>query len=226
MTDAAKESKSASEKPAIDEEELLRGDLTPLISGAALGARFVARGFTRVRVEGAIDAIPREGPVILASNHISNADARDHRRVADAEARPADPLARQARDVRLADRRLDGPQRRHHPGRPRRGGRRGIPAGPAGPRRGRGPDGVPGGHAVADRRAPAPQGRPRDARAAVERDGSCRSASRTRTRSGRRAGPSRRSAATRRCGWGSRSGSRTSCRRASTASPRRRSRPT
>ena len=74
MTDAAKESKSASEKPAIDEEELLRGDLTPLISGAALGARFVARGFTRVRVEGAIDAIPRDGPVILASNHISNAD--------------------------------------------------------------------------------------------------------------------------------------------------------
>ena len=74
MTDAAKESKSVSEKPAIDEEELLRGDLTPLISGAALGARFVARGFTRVRVEGSIDAIPREGPVILASNHISNAD--------------------------------------------------------------------------------------------------------------------------------------------------------
>ena len=65
---------AVSAKPAIDEEELLRGDLTPLISGSALGARFVARGFTRVRVEGAIDAIPREGPVILASNHISNAD--------------------------------------------------------------------------------------------------------------------------------------------------------
>src|SRR4051812_50230288 len=63
-----------SAKPAISEEELLRGDLTPLISAAALGARFVARCFTRVRIVGDVDAIPREGPVILASNHISNAD--------------------------------------------------------------------------------------------------------------------------------------------------------
>ena len=74
MADTTNEARPAA-KPAIDEEELFRGDLTPLILGTAFGARTLARCFTRVRVEGAIDAIPREGPVILASNHISNADA-------------------------------------------------------------------------------------------------------------------------------------------------------
>src|SRR5262245_11191636 len=73
MTDAAKEHDHP-DKPEIDEEELFRGDLTPLISGTALGARTLARCFTRVHVEGDFDAIPREGPLILASNHISNAD--------------------------------------------------------------------------------------------------------------------------------------------------------
>jgi 1-acyl-sn-glycerol-3-phosphate acyltransferase len=64
-----------SAKPAIDVDELFRDDLTPLISGTALGARTLARCLTRVRVEGDLRAIPRTGPVILASNHISNADA-------------------------------------------------------------------------------------------------------------------------------------------------------
>jgi 1-acyl-sn-glycerol-3-phosphate acyltransferase len=55
--------------------ERLDGHLTPLITTVALGARTIARSITRVRVEGAIDEIPREGPVILAANHISNGDA-------------------------------------------------------------------------------------------------------------------------------------------------------
>jgi 1-acyl-sn-glycerol-3-phosphate acyltransferase len=41
----------------------------------AFGTRLVARAFTRVRIEGELDAIPPDGPVILAANHISNADA-------------------------------------------------------------------------------------------------------------------------------------------------------
>lgn len=55
--------------------ERLDGHLTPLIWSVAFGARTIARAITRVRVEGAIDAIPKEGPVILAANHASNADA-------------------------------------------------------------------------------------------------------------------------------------------------------
>jgi 1-acyl-sn-glycerol-3-phosphate acyltransferase len=64
-----------SAKPVISEAEILRGDLTPLIRIGALIARGVARSVTRVRIEGNLDAIPRDGPVILAANHISNADA-------------------------------------------------------------------------------------------------------------------------------------------------------
>jgi 1-acyl-sn-glycerol-3-phosphate acyltransferase len=71
----ADRSRASAAKPEIDEAELFRGELTPLIRTGAFGARTVARCITRVNVEGDPMAIPREGPVILASNHISNADA-------------------------------------------------------------------------------------------------------------------------------------------------------
>ena len=46
-----------------------------MIRTVAFGARALARCVTRVHVEGDASAIPRSGPVILAANHISNADA-------------------------------------------------------------------------------------------------------------------------------------------------------
>jgi 1-acyl-sn-glycerol-3-phosphate acyltransferase len=64
-----------SDVAAPAQPERLDGHLTPLIRSVALGARAIASAITRVRVEGAIDEIPKDGPVILAANHASNADA-------------------------------------------------------------------------------------------------------------------------------------------------------
>jgi 1-acyl-sn-glycerol-3-phosphate acyltransferase len=71
----AEQSDRARKKPVNwDPDRPLEDHLTPLISATALGARAVSRAITRVRLQGDFDAIPRQGPVIVASNHVSNAD--------------------------------------------------------------------------------------------------------------------------------------------------------
>jgi 1-acyl-sn-glycerol-3-phosphate acyltransferase len=55
--------------------------VTPVVEGLSPWMRAMAgltraglAGLTRIRVEGAIDEVPREGPVIVAANHASNLD--------------------------------------------------------------------------------------------------------------------------------------------------------
>lgn len=54
-------------RPIVDE-------ITPWMTALATATRIGLAGLTRVRVEGALDQIPREGPVIVAANHASNLD--------------------------------------------------------------------------------------------------------------------------------------------------------
>jgi cytidylate kinase len=60
--------------PTPSADTPIESHLTPLIRIVAWGARIVSRAVARLRIEGAIDEIPREGPVILVANHASNAD--------------------------------------------------------------------------------------------------------------------------------------------------------
>ena len=52
----------------------MRNDANWFIRDTAFVARTITRCLTRVKVTGALDAIPREGPLIIASNHVSNID--------------------------------------------------------------------------------------------------------------------------------------------------------
>jgi 1-acyl-sn-glycerol-3-phosphate acyltransferase len=66
---------TSSRRPAAgDDPTSIRGDVTPYIAGLSLAARVIVRCLARVRLEGALDSIPRTGPLILAPNHLSNAD--------------------------------------------------------------------------------------------------------------------------------------------------------
>jgi 1-acyl-sn-glycerol-3-phosphate acyltransferase len=52
----------------------LRSDANWYIRGVGVLARTVTRCLARVRLSGALDAVPREGALIIASNHASNLD--------------------------------------------------------------------------------------------------------------------------------------------------------
>ncbi len=71
---AIREAEASGSAVAPEPRGELADSVTPLITGTALAARLIARAVTRVRFEGALHEIPRDGPVIFASNHISNAD--------------------------------------------------------------------------------------------------------------------------------------------------------
>jgi 1-acyl-sn-glycerol-3-phosphate acyltransferase len=52
----------------------MRSDANWFIRDGAFIARTITRCLTRVKVTGALDAVPRNGPMIIVSNHASNAD--------------------------------------------------------------------------------------------------------------------------------------------------------
>jgi 1-acyl-sn-glycerol-3-phosphate acyltransferase len=52
----------------------IREDIAPWMRALAGAVRLGVAGVTRVRIEGAVDEIPRTGPVIVAANHSSNLD--------------------------------------------------------------------------------------------------------------------------------------------------------
>jgi len=58
----------------LSSETPIAGHVTPLIRFLTFVARFLARSITRIRIEGDLDAIPRQGAVLVAANHASNAD--------------------------------------------------------------------------------------------------------------------------------------------------------
>ncbi len=59
---------------AGDDTGSMRSDANWFIRDTAFVARSITRCLTRVRISGALDAIPRKGPLIIVSNHVSNAD--------------------------------------------------------------------------------------------------------------------------------------------------------
>ena len=171
----------------MTDEEPIDSSLTPLIRVLTFGGRIFGRAMSRVRLEGAIDEIPADGPLILAANHASNLDAivigswlipKLGRRIhwlgkKELFAWPIVGWTAAHGGVHPVDRGARG--------------RGGVPARPADPRRGQHPVRLPGGDAQPGRRAPGGAGRRRGPRHCGPARRSSRSGSPARTASGRRA---------------------------------------
>jgi 1-acyl-sn-glycerol-3-phosphate acyltransferase len=59
----------------MTDEEPIDSSLSPFLRVLTFGGRTFGRAMSRVRLEGAVEEIPADGPVILAANHASNLDA-------------------------------------------------------------------------------------------------------------------------------------------------------
>ena len=59
----------------MTDQQPIESSITPLLSIVTFGGRVFARAMSRISIEGALDEIPRDGPLILAANHASNLDA-------------------------------------------------------------------------------------------------------------------------------------------------------
>jgi len=73
MTDERHDTRDPHGEPTSGPEPL-EHSITPVIWASALGGRMLSRGVTRVRLTGALDQVPHEGPLIIACNHASNLD--------------------------------------------------------------------------------------------------------------------------------------------------------
>jgi 1-acyl-sn-glycerol-3-phosphate acyltransferase len=58
----------------MSEPEPIDSSITPMLRIVTFGGRVWARAMSRISIEGAVDEIPRDGPLIIAANHASNFD--------------------------------------------------------------------------------------------------------------------------------------------------------
>jgi len=61
-------------EPAAPRHRPFDGSISPLIALVTFGGRIFGSAMSRIAIEGALDELPRTGPLIIASNHASNFD--------------------------------------------------------------------------------------------------------------------------------------------------------